>query len=194
MKRVAIAAMAAVPCLLAAPALAHTGAGTTTSLGAGLAHPLGGLDHLLAMLAVGLSAALIGGRALWAMPLAFMGAMALGWAGALAGLHLPDVELGIGLSVVALGALAAAGASAPLAVGVTLAAGFAVFHGHAHGGEMPAGASGLGYAAGFLAATGGLHLGGIGLGLGVMRLGPVAARALGLGVTATGLGLLAGAG
>ena len=100
--------------LIATPALAHTDAGPTMGLVAGIAHPFAGLDHLLAMVGIGLSAALFGGRALWLLPLAFMSAMALAAAFALFGLPLPFVELGIGLSVIVIGTLAALGASVPV--------------------------------------------------------------------------------
>ena len=179
--------------LIATPALAHTGAGPTTGLAAGIAHPLGGLDHLLAMVGVGLSAALIGGRALWLLPLAFISAMALAAAVALLGMPLPFVELGIGLSVVVIGILAALGASVPVTAAAAVAAAFAIFHGHAHGTEMPVDASGLAYGAGFVAATAALHLAGIGLGIGSIRLGPIAARALGGVMALLGLGIVSGA-
>lgn len=177
----------------ATPALAHTGAGPTLGLAAGIAHPLGGLDHLLAMVGIGLSAALIGGRALWIMPLAFMSAMALAAAVAILGMPLPFVELGIGVSVIVIGGLAALGASVPVTVAATVAAAFAIFHGHAHGTEMPVDASGLAYGAGFVAATGALHLAGIGLGIALIRLGPIAARALGGLMALLGCGIVSGA-
>jgi urease accessory protein len=193
MTRTSTLAIAAGLALVATPGLAHTGAGAAGGFAAGLAHPPGGLDHLLAMIAVGLSAALIGGRALWAMPLGFMAAMAAAGAAAVSGLALPFVELGIGLSVVAIGAMAAMGASVPAALGVAVAAIFALFHGHAHGTEMPATVSGLTYGAGFLAATGALHLAGIGLGAALLRIGPAAGRALGGAVAALGIGVMTGA-
>lgn len=179
--------------LMAAPALAHTGAGSTMGLAAGIAHPLGGLDHMLAMFGVGLSAALIGGRALWLMPLPFMSAMALAATAAILGMPLPFVELGIGASVIVIGILAALGASAPVTAAAVIAAVLAVFHGHAHGAEMPVDASSLAYGAGFIAATGALHLAGIGLGVLLIRLGPVAARALGGFLALLGVGILSGA-
>jgi len=192
MNRYLSAAAAAALTLGPTQALAHTGAGPVAGLMAGIGHPLGGLDHLLAMLAVGLSAALIGSRALWLMPLAFMSAMALAGMAALAGWGLPYVELGIGLSVVVIGVMALSGASVPLALGVAVVAAFGIFHGHAHGTEMPASASGLAYGLGFLAATGALHLLGIGLGLGLSRVGPAYARAAGALVAVLGAGIVAG--
>ncbi|TGE00213.1 HupE/UreJ family protein [Methylobacterium nonmethylotrophicum] len=152
-------------------ALAHPGHGDAAGLAHGFAHPLGGADHLLAMVAVGLLAAARGGRALWAVPLAFLGMMAIGGALGAAGVVLPFVEIGIGLSVVAFGLAAAVGAGLPLAGAVALVGLFAVFHGHAHGAEMPDTASGLAYGLGFLAATALLHLAGIGAGLAAGRIG-----------------------
>jgi len=193
MSRYLIAVAAAVLTLGPTQALAHTGAGPVAGSVAGLGHPLGGLDHLLAMLAVGLSAALIGSRALWLMPLAFMSAMALAGMTAVAGWGLPYVELGIGLSVVVIGIMALSGASVPLVLGVAVVGAFGIFHGHAHGAEMPASVSGITYGAGFLAATGALHLAGIALGLGLSRVGPAFARAAGGVVAVLGTGLLVGA-
>lgn len=193
MKHPVTFAAAAALGLAAAPALAHTGAGPVGGLAAGVDHPLGGLDHLLAMVGIGLSAALIGGRALWLMPLAFMSAMAISAGLAMAGMPLPFVEAGIGLSVIVIGVMAAMGATVPVTLGVAVAAAFALFHGHAHGTEMPIDASGLTYGLGFVAVTGALHLAGIGLGIGLIRLGPVAARALGGLMAMLGIGIVIGA-
>ena len=181
---------------LCAPTLAqaHVGVGATSGLAAGAAHPLGGLDHLLAMVAVGLLGALLGGRAAWLVPASFLGMMAVGGAVGAAGLALPFVEAGIALSVVVLGLAVALGASLPLAAACALAGAFAVFHGHAHGAEMPETASGLAYGLGFLAATALLHLAGVGFGLLLGRAGDarLAGRIVGGGVAAAGLALLAG--
>ena len=157
--------------LIPTAALAHTGAGSASGFFQGFAHPVGGLDHVLAMVTVGLLAWQLGGRALWLVPAAFVAAMALGgWLG-IAGIALPHVELGIALSVVVLGAVVALGIKAPLAVAMGLAGLFAVFHGHAHGAEMPHDATGTAYAAGFLMATALLHLSGIALGFLIASLG-----------------------
>lgn len=189
-----ICAVALLLAALAGPALAHTGAGSTSGFAAGLHHPMGGLDHLLAMVAVGVLAAQLGGRALWAVPAAFVGMMLVGGLAAMAGIGLPLVELGIAGSVVILGAVIALGRRLPLAGAVALAGVLAVFHGHAHGLEMPAAASGLAYAAGFALATATLHVAGLGLGLGARTLSERAGRALlaigGAGVSAAGLALL----
>ena len=151
--------------LLPSVAFAHTGLGDTGGLAHGFAHPASGLDHVLAMVMVGLFAAQLGGRALWLLPAAFVGLMAAGGALGIAGLGLPFVEAGIALSVAALGAAVAFKLRAPLAATMGAVGLFALFHGHAHGAEMPAGADGLLYAAGFVAATALLHLAGIAIGL-----------------------------
>ena len=159
--------------LLLAPgaALAHTGTGAEHGFVHGLLHPLGGADHVLAMVAVGLLAAHLGGRALWLVPAAFVAAMAAGgWLG-FSGAPLPYFEAGIALSVVVLGALVALRIELPLALAMTVAALFAVFHGYAHGAELPGGASTLAYGAGFVIATAILHATGIALGIGTRLLG-----------------------
>ncbi|WP_372621143.1 HupE/UreJ family protein [Falsiroseomonas sp.] len=138
-----------------APALAHTGIGHAHGLAAGLLHPLGGLDHLVAMLSIGVWAGILGGRARLRLPLAFLGAMAAGAALGMAGVVLPLVEAGILASIIVLGALVAAWASLPAAAALSLGAVFGLLHGHAHGTEMAGDA--LGYAAGFLVATASLH-------------------------------------
>jgi urease accessory protein len=154
----------------AMPAEAHVGHGEVDGIVHGFMHPIGGLDHMLAMIAVGLLAALIGGRALWMIPAAFMVMMAAGAGLAMAGVEVPFIELGISASVVALGVAVALQIPLPIVAAMAVAGFFAVFHGAAHGAEMPVDASGASYAAGFLAATALLHLGGIGLGMGLSRL------------------------
>jgi urease accessory protein len=143
--------------LLAAPAaLAHPGHEQTGAI-AGLLHPLKGVDHLLAMLAVGLWAARSGGRAAWLLPISFLLAMGVGGALGMAALGLPVAELGIASSVLVFGLLLALSPRLPLAVGVALTGGFALFHGYAHGSEMAPTASAVAYSAGFLLATAALH-------------------------------------
>lgn len=165
---------------LATAAEAHTGAGATHAFGAGFAHPLGGLDHLLAMVTVGLWAGLRGGRALWLWPTSFMAAMALGGFFGMAGVPMPFIEQGILASVIVIGLAAALAFNPGLAAGAALVALAGLFHGHAHGTEVPADAGGLAYAAGFVAATGLLHTIGIGLTMLAARISlPVAARAAG---------------
>jgi len=154
----------------AMPASAHVGHGEVDGIVHGFMHPIGGLDHMLAMVAVGLLAALLGGRALWMVPAAFMVMMAAGAGLAMTGVELPFVELGISASVVALGVAVALQIPLPIMAAMAIAGFFAIFHGAAHGAEMPVDASGASYAAGFLAATALLHLAGIGLGMGLSRL------------------------
>ncbi len=182
---------------LAAPAtaFAHTVGGMSGFMH-GFMHPLGGLDHILTMVAVGTFAAWLGGRALWLVPAAFVAMMAFGgWLGA-AGIALAYVETGIAASVIVLGLALALRLALPAAAAATLVGLFAVFHGHAHGAEMPMDSSGLLYAAGFMLATAMLHGGGIGLGIGTARLGrrsELALRAGGGAMAALGLAILAGA-
>lgn len=178
--------------LAAGPALAHSGHGVTGSLLAGFAHPLLGVDHLLAMLAVGLWAGLARSRALWAWPAAFVGGMLLGGALGMAGIALPLLEPIILASVLLLGLAALVAAQPPAWLGALAVLLLALSHGNAHGLEAPVAAGGLAYAAGFALSTALLH--GLGLGVAVLahRLGaPALARGLGLGVAAGGL-LLAG--
>jgi urease accessory protein len=175
----------------ATPALAHTGAGATHGFVAGLAHPLMGLDHVLAMVAVGAWAALRGGRAVWAWPLAFVGLMVAAASLALAGVAAPGAEIGIAVSVLALGLLVALRLPLALATGAAVCGAFAIFHGHAHGAELPAGAGAGAYVTGFVLATVALHGAGIGLGLLAGRTSsPWLARAAGGAVATAGLVLL----
>jgi urease accessory protein len=180
--------------LLAAslPAYAHVGIGTTSSFTAGFMHPLSGLDHMTVMIAVGLWAVLKGGKAILAWPAAFVGVMLVG--GVLGMLHmpLPFVEPGILASVVALGLLVALAVDLPVSAGVAIIGLFALFHGHAHGTEVPENAGGLEYVAGFAIATALLHATGIaaGLGLGIRFRG--LARAAGAASAAVGVGLVFG--
>lgn len=155
--------------LLPTVAHAHAGLGEAGGFLHGLTHPTSGLDHVCAMLAVGLWAAQTGGRSIWAVPLTFVGVMALGGALSMLGIGLPFVERGILLSVLLLGVLIAASVRLPLWLGSGMVGLFALWHGHAHGAEMPALASGIGYALGFMMATALLHVIGIAFGLGMQR-------------------------
>ena len=172
-------------------AFAHTGVGETSGFLVGFTHPIGGLDHVMAMVAVGLLAAALGGRSLWLVPAAFVSMMAVGGAFGLASVSVPFVELGIGLSVVAIGAAVALKVNMPVSAAMGFVGLFAIFHGHAHGSEMPETLSGLTYAMGFVAATAFLHAVGIGVGLGLGRLARVSQAAGGL-IALTGVGILAG--
>lgn len=176
----------------AAPALAHTGVGAVEGFQAGLLHPLLGLDHVLAMVAVGLWAGLVGGRARLFYPVAFVTMMVLAGLWGMSGAALPGVETGIAVSVVVLGAAIALNLAPPLAAGTAACAIFAVFHGHAHGAELPEGASGLGYALGFVLATVALHGAGLGLAGALAARAPLIARVAGGGLALAGMAILAG--
>jgi urease accessory protein len=173
MHRNALRIAAALLALAPSVASAHPGH-DVDGLVHGFLHPLGGVDHIIAMVAVGLLAARLGGRALWLVPASFVAAMAAAGLAGMAGIGLPYVEAGITLSVVVLGAIVALRLTMPVAAAMALVAFFAVFHGYAHGIEMPETASGLAYGAGFMAATALLH--GIGIGLGLMIAGNAFAR------------------
>lgn len=176
-------------CLFAGAASAHTGNHVVTGFTSGLTHPLLGLDHLLAMIGIGLWAAQQGGRVLWAVPAAFVGAMLLGGGMSLAGVSLPHVETGIAASVLVLGLLIATRQQWAVKTGMAIAAGFALFHGYAHGLEMPQAASPALYALGFVLATAFLH----GVGIAGSLVGRYAMQAAGVGIAATGLALIFGA-
>jgi len=143
-------------------AYAHIIPGDVRGFDGGFAHPLSGLDHILAMVAVGLWAAQLGGRARWLVPASFIAVMVLGGALAMAGLRVPFTEEGIMLSLLVFGILIAVAARFPLAASMAIVGLFAFFHGHSHGTEMPANAVGYAYGAGFMLATVGLQACGIG--------------------------------
>lgn len=167
------------------PAFAHLNPAEHGSFAAGLSHPFFGLDHILAMVAVGLWAAMQGGRAIWVVPAAFVGTMALGFAAAIAGLPLPFVEPVILASVVFLGIAIALALPIPTPAIAALVAFFAFFHGHAHGGELGS-AGAWQFAIGFIVATALLHAIGIALGLSLSRLGGKTLSRLAGGLTALG--------
>jgi len=179
---------------LSSPAFAHTGIGTTAAFDAGVAHPFSGLDHMLAMVAVGLWAGLRGGKALWLWPAAFVGGMALGGVLGIAQVPLPLVEHGIVASIMVLGLAVAFAFSAPLSLGALIIAMSGLMHGHAHGAEIPADANGLHYAFGFLLATAALHATGVAATVLAVRCGrPAMIRAAGALTAAAGLALAFGA-
>ncbi len=191
--RTPIAALAMLA-LSAGPAFAHLDPGAHGSFMAGFTHPLFGLDHVLAMVAIGLWAAMLGGRALWAVPAAFVGVMLAGFLAAMAGLPLPFVEPAILASVVAIGLLVALAVPVPAGLGMAVVGFFALFHGHAHGGEIGE-ATTAGYAAGFALATALLHAAGVAAGLGAARLfsggaGRLLTRAAGGMTAAAGVWLM----
>jgi len=174
-------------------AQAHILPGESHGFASGFNHPLHGLDHILAMVAVGLWAAQLGGRALWLVPASFVGFMSFGGVLGMMQFHLPMVEAGILASVLILGILIAASARLPLVVAMALTGLFAVFHGHAHGTEVPLAASGFTYAVGFALATAALHACGIGLGmLAQKRLPAPMLRFAGVGITLAGICLCLG--
>lgn len=146
-------------------ASAHTETGAAGGLISGFLHPLNGLDHLVAMVAVGLWGAYLGASAMWQLPVVFPIVMALGGALGVLGVAIPGLEICIALSGVMLGLAVALAVRPPLWVAAVLVGFFAIFHGDAHGLELPAAANALTYAAGFVIATGLLHLSGIALGL-----------------------------
>ena len=160
----------------------------------GMLHPVSGLDHVVAMVAVGLWGAQLGAPAIWLLPVTFPLVMALGGFLGLVGVPLPGVEVGIALSAVLLGLAVALEWRPPLWAAVMLVGFFAVFHGHAHGTELPPGESGLLYSLGFVVATGCLH--GVGIATGLVHrwdAGRTALRAMGALVAATGVYFLIGA-
>jgi urease accessory protein len=152
----------------------------------GLQHPLGGLDHILAMLAVGLWAAQLGGTASWSLPLAFVSVMVVGGILGMSGITIPFVEQGILISDLILGAVVLAATRLPIAISLSVVGILAIFHGYAHGAEMPAGASGWTYAAGFVCATALLHLAGWSSALLIQKFGQ------GRWVQVAGAGVLVG--
>jgi urease accessory protein len=173
--------------LLASPALAHTGS-VADGFAGGFAHPLLGPDHVIAMVAVGLWGAFLGPPAIYALPVVFPLVMAVGGVLGILGVPLPGVEIGIAVSAAVLGMMVALAARPPFwAAGVIVGA-FAIFHGHAHGAKLPPGADALAYSAGFVIATGCLHLFGIALGL-LARwpLGRIAVRTAGAVIAIAGV-------
>jgi urease accessory protein len=178
-------------------AFAHAGQGDASGLVQGLLHPVGGIDHVLAMVTVGIFAVVLGGRALWLVPLSFVAMMAAGFLLGSNGVAVPFVELGLALSSVIIGGAAAFGKpKLPVAGAMALVGGFAIFHGQAHGAEMPADATVLLYALGIMAATALVHLAGIATALGVARragtYGQTAARMAGGMLALGGIGALTG--
>ena len=180
--------------ILAATAVqAHTATGSEGGFSSGFTHPLLGIDHVIAMVAVGLWGAFLGAPAIWLLPIVFPLVMAFGGALGVAGVPLPAVETGIALSGVVLGLLVAFAVRAPLWVAAVIVGAFAVFHGHAHGTELPVAANPYAYAAGFVVGTGLLHLAGIAIG-GLTRTkeGTWAVRAAGVAIAAAGAAFLTG--
>jgi urease accessory protein len=157
-------AVAALLLLCAQPALAHPQNGEAVGFLTGFRHPISGLDHVLAMVAVGLWGAQLGSPAIWLLPVAFPMVMAFGGMLGLMGVSIPGIEYGIALSAILLGAAVMFEFRPPLGVAAALVGFFAIFHGHAHGTELPPGQSAMLYSIGFVIATGCLHALGIGIG------------------------------
>lgn len=184
------------PCILLVFVLpstadAHSVTGSVGGFLTGFKHPLTGLDHIVAMLAVGLWGAFLGGRAMWTLPVVFPVVMAFGGAMGVLGIPLPGVEIGIALSGIVLGAVVALAAKPPLWVAAVIVGIFAIFHGHAHGTELPEAANAMTFAIGFVVSTGLLHLSGIAFGLLVRwPWGRIAVRAGGVAISLVGFAFL----
>ena len=159
-----------------ATAFAHARGGEALGLVSGLLHPVSGLDHVLAMIAVGLWGAQLGAPAVWLLPVTFPMVMAFGGMLGLIGVKLPGIEIGIALSAVALGFAVVSEARPALWMAALLVGFFAIFHGHAHGTELPAGADGVLYSIGFVVATGTLHA--VGISMGIVHRWPAGRAAL----------------
>jgi urease accessory protein len=155
----------AVALLIAGPASAHSGAGTVFSFQSGFLHPLGGPDHLLAMFAVGLLAAQLGGRALWLVPGAFVTMMIAGALAGVSGVEIPGIEFAIAVSIAAIALPVAFALGMPAALAMAYVGFFAIFHGYAHGAELPFAAEATPFIAGFALATALIHASGLGAGL-----------------------------
>lgn len=174
--------------LLASPAAAHSGAALQGGFVSGFSHPLSGPDHLLAMVAVGIWGAFLGRPLIFALPVIFPTVMAVGGVLGMMGVPAPPIELGIALSVLILGLAIAAAFRAPVWMASILVAVFAIFHGYAHGQELPVAADPVGYSMGFVLATGLLHVAGIALGmLKDLPRGAVVTRGLGGLIAAAGV-------
>lgn len=186
--------LAAVLLLVAGTASAHTGDVSGAGFLRGFEHPITGWDHVAAMVAVGLWGAFLGAPAIWLLPVTFPLVMAIGGALGVAGVPIPGVETGIAVSAIVIGGSVLLALRPPLWIAAVIVGVFAIFHGFAHGQEMPLAASPIAYAAGFVLATGLLHLCGIAIGL-LTRTpaGTVAVRGLGAVIALAGIGFLTGA-
>lgn len=188
MKRISTLALALT---LATPALAHTGEGLTGGFFDGFLHPLLGPDHVAAMIAVGLWGAFLGAPAIWILPVVFPLVMAFGGVLGILGIPVPGVEFGIAASAVVLGLMVALAAKPHLFIAALLVGAFAIFHGYAHGAELPDGADAVAYSLGFVIATGMLHLAGIAFGLlAQWPAGRYAVRAAGSVIALAGIAFL----
>jgi urease accessory protein len=180
--------LAAFVLLLPSNAFAHVERGQATGFITGLQHPWSGLDHVLAMIAVGIWGAQLGNPAMWVLPVTFPMVMSLGAMMGLLGIPLPGIEIGIALSAILLGAMVFGEVRPNIIIAAILVGFFAIFHGHVHGTELPAGQNGMLYSMGFVIATGCLH--GIGITLGLVHRWPVGKLALrGAGVLIAVMGV-----
>jgi len=180
--------LAALALLVPSSAFAHVEQGQATGFFTGLQHPWSGLDHVLAMIAVGLWGAQLGNPAIWLLPITFPMVMSLGALMGLLGIALPGCEIGIALSAIILGTMVVGEVRPKMIVAALLVGIFAIFHGHAHGTELPAGQSGMLYSMGFVLATGCLH--GIGIMLGLVHYWPAGKVILrGAGALIAGMGI-----
>ena len=185
--------VAAVLMMSAGVASAHVGAGLTGGFTSGFMHPVLGLDHVAAMVAVGLWGAFLGSPAIWILPVVFPLVMAFGGALGIIGIPVPAVETGIAASAIILGAMVTFAVRPPIWVAAVIVGAFAIFHGHAHGTELPGSANPLAFSLGFVIATGLLHLSGIAFGLLVRwPIGKIAVQAGGGIVAMAGIGFLTG--
>jgi urease accessory protein len=177
----------------AASAFAHEGGGVAGGFSSGFMHPLLGWDHVVAMVAVGLWGAFLGRPAIWVLPIVFPMVMAVGGAIGLSGLPIASVETGIAVSAIVLGGVVALALRPPIWMAAVIVGAFAIFHGYAHGVELPKAADPLAYSLGFVIATGTLHLVGIAIGL-VVRwpAGRLAVRAVGAAIAMAGVAFLTG--
>jgi urease accessory protein len=193
MKRFSLCAAAMALFIFAVTANAHEGAGVAGGFTSGFLHPLLGWDHVIAMVAVGLWGAFLGAPAIWILPVVFPLVMAFGGALGVMGIPIPAVETGIAASAIVLGAMVAMAARPRIWIAAVIVAAFAIFHGHAHGTELPGAANPLAYSLGFVIATGLLHVSGIAFGsLTQWPLGKVLVQASGGVIALVGVGFLTG--
>jgi urease accessory protein len=172
---------------------AHEGGGISGGFISGFAHPINGWDHVVAMVAVGLWGAFLGTPAIWLLPLVFPLVMAFGGALGVMGVPVPAVETGIAASAIVLGGMVAFALRPPIVITAAIVGVFAIFHGHAHGTELPNAADPLAYSVGFVVATGLLHLSGIAFGSAVRwPVGKIAVQMSGGAIALLGLGFLTG--
>ena len=179
--------------VISTSAFAHTGEGISGGFMSGFMHPIAGFDHVTAMVAVGILGAFLGRPAIWVLPVVFPLVMAIGGVIGIMGIPIPHIETGIAVSSIVLGLIIALALKMPLWVAAILVAVFSIFHGHAHGTELPTAANPLAYSVGFVVSTGLLHLAGIAIGeLIRWPTGVIIARAIGGVIALAGVGFLTG--